>query len=337
MVFAAGVAVGLFVYGTAEPLWHQSSNFFAKEGYHSQDEIDLFAINLTVNHWGIMGWVDYVIVAIAMGLLQYKFGLPPSFRSIFYPIFGEYTFGWIGDVIDIGGIVVTMAGICTSLGLGAMHIVSGFQYMNWIENIRSVERLTAIQNVVVWWLTVCTALSAISGVYSGIRILSIVAFVLGSVLMFLVFCMDDSKFLLNLQVQEFGKCNFVISDGFIEEDVVVVVVAATTNAAYDDGDELGCESGGIRKVHNATHHYQFFSFTLAPELMQATTCNTRSLSSTSSPMPLVSFVRTAGEPLMGRHRRYGGWMPGQSFTKRGGTYTELHCLKMIVLRDSITI
>jgi choline-glycine betaine transporter len=209
MIFAAGVAVGMFIYGTAEPLWHQQSHYYAQQGYHGQDEIDLYAINLTLTHWGIMGWVDYVIVAIAMGLLQWNFNLPPAFRSIFYPILGDYTFGWIGDMIDTGGIVVTIAGICTSLGLGAMHIVSGFQYLEWIENIRSLERLTAIQNVVVWWLTVCSALSVISGVYSGIKILSLVALGLAAFLTFIIFCMDDSKFLLNLQVQEIGKFSLV--------------------------------------------------------------------------------------------------------------------------------
>jgi len=46
MIFAAGVAVGLFVYGVAEPLWHQNSHWYVMAGYHNQDEIDMFAINL---------------------------------------------------------------------------------------------------------------------------------------------------------------------------------------------------------------------------------------------------------------------------------------------------
>jgi len=39
MIFAAGVAVGLFVYGVAEPQWHRDSHFFVNPKYRSQDEV----------------------------------------------------------------------------------------------------------------------------------------------------------------------------------------------------------------------------------------------------------------------------------------------------------
>jgi choline-glycine betaine transporter len=107
MIFAAGVAVGLFVYGVSEPLWHQHSHWFAEAGYHSQDEIDMYAINLTVNNWAIAGWAPYLVVAICMGLAGHRFKLPLTFRSCLYPILQEYTWGWIGDVIDGFTIVVT--------------------------------------------------------------------------------------------------------------------------------------------------------------------------------------------------------------------------------------
>ena len=49
MLFSAGIGVGLFFYGVSEPLWHQTDNWFANAGYRSQDEIDMFALNLTVS------------------------------------------------------------------------------------------------------------------------------------------------------------------------------------------------------------------------------------------------------------------------------------------------
>jgi len=127
MIFAAGVAVGLFVYGVSEPLWHQDSHWFAAAGYHTQDEIDNHALFLTINDWAISGWAVYLMVALAMGLAGHRFSLPMTFRSCFYPLLLDYTWGWIGDVIDGATIVVTVAGVCTSLGLGALQIVAGFQ------------------------------------------------------------------------------------------------------------------------------------------------------------------------------------------------------------------
>merc|ERR1712232_161733 len=64
MLFSAGIGVGLFFFGVSEPLWHQSSHWYAQAGYHNQDEIDMFALNLTVFHWGITGWSQYLVVAV---------------------------------------------------------------------------------------------------------------------------------------------------------------------------------------------------------------------------------------------------------------------------------
>lgn len=69
-----------------------------------------------------------LIVATACGLASYRFGLPMTVRSSLYPIFGEYCWGWIGDVIDGYSIIMTIAGVCTSLGVGAIQIVGTFLY-----------------------------------------------------------------------------------------------------------------------------------------------------------------------------------------------------------------
>lgn len=69
-----------------------------------------------------------LIVATACGLASYRFGLPMTVRSSLYPMFGEYCWGWIGDVIDGYSIIMTIAGVCTSLGIGAIQIVGTFLY-----------------------------------------------------------------------------------------------------------------------------------------------------------------------------------------------------------------
>ena len=205
MIFAAGVAVGIYLYGVSEPLYHRDSLFYPAAGYRSQDEIDMFAINQTVVHWGISGWIEYATVAVAMGLAHWRFDLPATFRSIFYPILGDYIYGWIGDVIDSSTIVLSIAGLCTSLGLGAIQIVEGFKYLGWTEDIASPSRLADLQNIVVWWVTILTGLSVMSGVNFGIKYLAIAAVFMGFSLLVVVFVMDDTKFILNLQVQEAGS------------------------------------------------------------------------------------------------------------------------------------
>ena len=204
MIFAAGVAVALFVYGVAEPLFHQHDHYFAKSGYRTQDEIDQFALNITVTNWGFSAWAPYLIVAVAMGLAGHRFNMPMTFRSCFYPILGEYTWGWIGDIIDGFTIVTCVAGICTSLGLGAISIVAGFQVLGWVDDDLETSEITTVQNLTIWGITMISTISVMSGLHHGVQLLSKVAFALGMLLFFLIFVMDNTKFLLNLQVQEVG-------------------------------------------------------------------------------------------------------------------------------------
>jgi len=113
MLFSAGVAVGLFFFGVAEPLAHRNGNRFAEAGYHAQDEVDQFALMLTMYHWGFAGWSPYIVVAVAAGVAAYRFDLPMTVRSTLYTVLGAHTWGWIGDVLD---------GFCTYLRSGLYNV-----------------------------------------------------------------------------------------------------------------------------------------------------------------------------------------------------------------------
>ena len=67
----------------------------------------------------------YSLVAITMGVLSYRNGLPLSFRTTLAPLFGKAIWGWLGDLVDIFTILTIVAGLCTSLALGAQQIVAG--------------------------------------------------------------------------------------------------------------------------------------------------------------------------------------------------------------------
>jgi choline-glycine betaine transporter len=61
-------------------------------------------------HYGFAGWSPYLIVGIAAGIAAYRFDMPLTIRSTMYEVFGAYTWGWIGDVVDGFSIVMTVAG-----------------------------------------------------------------------------------------------------------------------------------------------------------------------------------------------------------------------------------
>ena len=113
MVFCSGVAVGLFFYGVSEPLYHLASHRYAGAGYHVDDEKAQYALDLTVYHWGLHGFVVYTLVALLLGFVSFKKGLTLTIRSCFYPLIGDRIYGWVGDVIDSFSIFTVVAGACT--------------------------------------------------------------------------------------------------------------------------------------------------------------------------------------------------------------------------------
>lgn len=202
MLFSAGVGVGLFFYGVSEPLWHQSSNYYANAGYHTQDEVDQWALEITMYHWGFAAWSPYLIMALATGLASFCFDLPLTVRSCFYPIFGEYVWGWLGDLLDSWSIVMTVAGICTSLGLGTMQLTAGLQRLGWVDPEK--EDLSATYVIIVWVITLFATISVVTGLKVGIKTLSLFGFILGCLILFLCFIMEKSYYLLDLLVQTTG-------------------------------------------------------------------------------------------------------------------------------------
>eukprot|EP00934_Nitzschia_sp_Nitz4_P002048 Nitzschia sp. Nitz4//scaffold80_size88189//71589//78338//NITZ4_005093-RA/size88189-processed-gene-0.64-mRNA-1//1//CDS//3329558648//2048//frame0 len=204
MLFSAGIGAGLFFYGVSEPLFHRESHWFANSGYRSQDELDMFAVNLTVFHWGITGWTQYLVVALCAGLAAFRYNLPLTLRSCLYPLIGEYAWGWIGDIADGYTIVTTVAGVCTDLGVGAIQLAAGLKVVGAIDSDISDDNMQTVYVVSIWVITLIATVSVVSGLDVGIKFLSRFGMGMSMVITFLVFIMDKSNYILNLIVQETG-------------------------------------------------------------------------------------------------------------------------------------
>ncbi|KAJ7373553.1 hypothetical protein OS493_011155 [Desmophyllum pertusum] len=212
MLFAAGIGIGLFYFGVAEPIWHLEPGHYGNRYYarYSDNQRAQDAMNVTFFHWGIHGWIVYVLVGLLLGFLSYRKGLPMTMRSCFYPLLGDRIYGWMGDFIDILSIVCNMFGVCTSLGLGVIQLNAGFKRLN-----RNIEFSTTNQIITIWGVTVLATGSVISGLKLGIRRLSEICFSIGMVLMLIVLFYDDTWYLLNLYVQSIGYyLQYVVQIGF---------------------------------------------------------------------------------------------------------------------------
>jgi len=201
MLFAAGIGIGLFYFGVAEPVWHYAPGHYGNRYYdrYNDNQRAQDSMNLTLFHWGIHGWIVYVVVGLLLAFVGYRQGLPMTMRSCMYPLIGDKIYGWMGDAIDILSVVCTMFGVCTSLGLGVMQLNAG------VHRLRSsIEVSTLNQIIIIWCVTACATASVISGLKMGIRRLSEICFILGVFIMMLVFFLDEPWFTLNLLVQSTG-------------------------------------------------------------------------------------------------------------------------------------
>ncbi|MDP8079027.1 BCCT family transporter [Phocoenobacter skyensis] len=167
MLFAAGMGIGLMFWSVAEPVayytgWYKTPlNVIA----NTPEAADL-AMGATMYHWGLHPWAAYALVALSLSFFAYNKGLPLSIRSVFYPLLGERTWGWIGHVIDILAVVATLFGLATSLGLGAQQAASGMHHVFGLENSMS------LQIIVIIGVTAVAVYSVVKGIDGGVKLLS---------------------------------------------------------------------------------------------------------------------------------------------------------------------
>ena len=207
MLFTCGVAVGMFFYGVTEPLEYytsQTSRYSADPGMTDSERAQ-WAITLTVYHWGLHGWVPYCLVGLTLGLASYRHGKPLTMRSTLYPLLGNRINGWVGDTVDILSIVVVVAGVCTSLGLGTQQIAQGISRLDKdIFDITDEDEERDAWVVIIICITLVACISVVSGINRGIKYTATTAFLLANFIGLMVFCLDDPVYFLDIMVQTTG-------------------------------------------------------------------------------------------------------------------------------------
>eukprot|EP00892_Ulva_mutabilis_P009681 jgi/Ulvmu1/7085/UM033_0146.1 len=204
MMFSAGIGIGLFFFGVAEPIYHyepcaadppagpgSACNGNRYSQLHA-DERAQWAMNLAFFHWGVHGWVAYCIVGLILATVVYRRDLPMTLKSAFHPIIGDKIFGWMGDTLDVLSVATTLFGVCTSLGLGVKQLNAGFARLNPAIAVNDTN-----QSIIIWVVTALATMSVVSGIRVGIRRISEVNFLIGQFLLLIVFFQEDSWYLLN--------------------------------------------------------------------------------------------------------------------------------------------
>ncbi len=197
MLFCAGMGVGLVFWGISEPLSHYASPAAGiQPGSEAAAE---FAIRSSFMHWGVHPWAAYGVVGIGLAYFQFRKNSPGLISSLFTPMLGEKGVkGPAGKAIDIFSAIVTVAGVAASLGMGALQICAGLNYLYDLPNNATV------------WLTVIIIIcgiylvSAVSGLNKGMKLLSNFNLILAGVFLAAAFLLGPSGRILEILTSGVG-------------------------------------------------------------------------------------------------------------------------------------
>ena len=197
MLFAAGMGIGLIYFSVAEPMQHYSSKVFGGDHYINRAKN---AQLYTFFHWGIHAWAIYGIVGLSLSYFTYRYRLPLSLRSCFYPLLKDKINGKWGDVIDIFALCCTFFGITTTLGFGVVQINSGLQILGAIPSNNF-----SYQIIIVVCLISLSVFSAISGVNKGVKILSNINIISVIALLIFVLILGPTVYLIGSFTEGLGN------------------------------------------------------------------------------------------------------------------------------------
>ncbi|GGN64733.1 MULTISPECIES: BCCT family transporter [Oceanobacillus] len=195
MLFSAGMGIGLVFYGASEPLSH----FLAPPSAEPETTAALAeSMKSVLLHYGFHPWAVYGIVALGLAYAQFRKGEVGLISKTLRPVLGDRVDGPIGTMVDVLTVFVTIIGVAVSLGLGAMQINGGLNYLFGLPYNQLV------QGIIIAVVTVLFIYSAWSGISKGIQYLSNLNMILAALLLIAFLILGPTLFILNMMTSTTG-------------------------------------------------------------------------------------------------------------------------------------
>jgi len=197
MLFSAGIGVGVYFWGVAEPMYHyMQTPYLAEPG---TPEAMAQGLAITFFHWGIHGWAPYALVGLGIGFAAYRLGKPLSFSSSLYGLMGDKIHGPWGKVLDFLCAFATVAGLSTSIGMGVLSL----SYV--VSKLFGLENSVTVNLGVMVAIFIFYAFSTTAGIKKGMaRVSSINVYICFGVALF-VLIFGPTRFLINLFMDSMGQ------------------------------------------------------------------------------------------------------------------------------------
>lgn len=133
-----------------------------------------------------------------MAYSQFRKGELGLISKTLRPVLGDKVDGPIGNVVDVLSVFATIIGVAVSLGIGAMQINGGLNYLFGIPNNQLV------QGIIIAIVTVLFLYSAWSGLSKGIQYLSNLNMLLAGLLFVAVLILGPTLLIFNMMTSATG-------------------------------------------------------------------------------------------------------------------------------------
>jgi raw score 4.71 len=191
LLFTSGIGIGIVFLGVAEPLSH----FLSPIGEYEKVKTALF---FSIFHWSISAWAIYGLIALTIAYFGFRYKLPFSLRSCFYPLLKEKINGRVGDIIDILGICTTLFGVVATLGYSAIRLAAAFHSMHLLDNSPYLVPLILVSVFII------AILISLQGIANGFRILSELNLGVTFLFMLLVLLFGPTIYLISAFTENIG-------------------------------------------------------------------------------------------------------------------------------------
>jgi choline/carnitine/betaine transport len=196
------LAGGGVFWSAAEPIYHFTNVPPIAAGIANSTSAAIVpALSQSFLHWGFSAWAILgTLSAVVFMYAHYHRGMPFKPRSLLYPLVGEHIRDhWIGGVVDAFSIVAVAAGTIGPIGFLGLQL--GF----FLNKLFGIPNTLGLQLAVVGMLVVIYTISAATGVYKGIQLLSSFNVILAVLLMAAVLVIGPTRFLFDSFLTSFGS------------------------------------------------------------------------------------------------------------------------------------
>lgn len=170
IILCTTIATGILFWSTSEPLYHFTSPPVSKAIEAGSREAAVFALSTLFLHWSFTPYAIYAVPAVIFALAYYNSGSSFSLTGMLRPLMNKPLKA--GSILDIISLYALVLGMSASLGAGIMMVSGGIDRYLMVDNKNLLLLLVTLLIVLTF------VISAATGLFRGIKYLSLINMVI---------------------------------------------------------------------------------------------------------------------------------------------------------------